>query len=130
MTPATATYNKTEIVANLSAFMARVETRLEKRNSRTDSAFAFEMSIQALVLKNSLESSYNLIDQIILENSVTVETLAAQVRIMRNNQNKYFRIPRENKEEKQAVLRASKAAESNVDKMVAIVLDKDLDAGR
>lgn len=109
-------------IQDLTAFMQRVQGRLDLQMAVED--WNFEDNI----LKSS-SKQFNL-NQIIMENSVTVETLAAQVRAVRNLQNKYFRIPKENKEEKQSVLRASKAAESSLDKMVAIVLDKDLDVAR
>ncbi|WP_031527030.1 hypothetical protein [Dyadobacter crusticola] len=109
-------------IQDLTAFMQRVKGRLDLQMAVED--WNFEDNI----LKGS-NKTFNL-NQLIMENSVTIETLAAQVRAVRDLQNKYFRIPKENKEEKQTVLRASKAAESSLDKMVAVVLDKDLDAGR
>jgi hypothetical protein len=66
----------------------------------------------------------------IMDASITIETLAKKVRVMRNLQNKFFRIPKDNKEERQLVLRASKACESEVDKMLAVVLDQDYDTAQ
>jgi len=62
--------------------------------------------------------------------NVTLEALAAKVRAMRSLQNKYFRIPKDQKEQRQVVLRASKASEAEVDKMLAVVLDQDYDAAQ
>lgn len=65
-----------------------------------------------------------------MANEITIEALATKVRSMRNLQNKYFRIAKENKEERHRVLRASKACEGEVDKMLAVVLDNDYDTAQ
>jgi hypothetical protein len=61
---------------------------------------------------------------------ITVEKLAEKVRATRNLQNKYFRIPKEDKEKRQKVLRASKACEAELDKLVSIVLDNNYDTAQ
>jgi hypothetical protein len=59
-----------------------------------------------------------------MSENITAESLATQVRKVRNLQNKYFRT------KDQKILRQAKACESELDKMVAIVLDHDLDTPR
>ena len=86
-------------IAKLSTFMAKVENRLEVKHS-SHSKDAFTMVINGLLLKKAIRTNLDSINHVIMENTVTIEMLAAQVRAVRNLQNKYFRIPKDNKEEK------------------------------
>lgn len=59
-----------------------------------------------------------------MSTEITTVSLATQVRKVRNLQMKYFRT------KDKTVLRQAKACESDLDKMVAIVLDNDHDVPR
>ncbi|SEI39753.1 hypothetical protein SAMN05216327_101225 [Dyadobacter sp. SG02] len=58
----------------------------------------------------------------------TLKSLATKVRTMRNLQSRYFRTKRDDKAEKEKVLRSAKACEAEVDKMISRILDDNYDS--